>query len=156
MAAKPADFSNLIFRRSSVKDIGEISLDGKMLAVLSELDGRRSLSAVAGRLRLNGVELLKVVSRLLNMKLIVPVENAGAVLTPEFINDLYQALAVAVGPVAKLLLEETAAELGYGLMRIPCKQAPSLVERLADEISRDDKKITFEKRMLKKISALKS
>jgi hypothetical protein len=151
MAAKPADFSNVIFRQSTDTDLGEVSLDGKMLAVLTELDGKRPLSAVARRLQLDGVQLLKVISRLLNLKLIVPAGRQVSLLPPAFANDLFQALALAVGPVARLLLEDTIADLGLDLKRIPQDQAPRLVERLAADISRAEKKTAFEKQMLSKI-----
>ncbi|MFH1981809.1 MAG: hypothetical protein ABIL58_08190 [Pseudomonadota bacterium] len=156
MAAKPADFSHYVFRRTNSTNTGEVSLDGQMLKVLMELDGESPLSAVASRLNLDGIQLLKVVSRLLNMKLIVPVAKMESVLPPDFINDLFKALALAVGPVAKMLLEDTIADLGYPHDQIPKNRAASLVEYLAADISRSEKKTSFEKFMLQKIRALES
>ena len=156
MAAKPADFSHYIFRRTDNMDMGEVSLDGQMLKVLMELDGERPLSSVASGLNLDGVELLRVISKLLNMKLIVPVAKMESVLPPDFINDMFKALVLAVGPVAKMLMEDTIADLGYSHDRIPKDRAASLVEQLAGDITREEKKTSFEKYMLQRIRALET
>lgn len=151
MNAVARDILSLVFRRSDTKGLGEISLDGKMLAVLSEFDGKTPLGEIAGRLGLDDETIGRVAAKLSRLKLVVPVQAKVPALDQDFLNYLFQTLSLAVGPVAEIILEDTVAEMNYSLANFPTTQAAALVESLAREIQRDDKKLEFKRSMLAKI-----
>ncbi len=76
----------LVFRRVVREDIGEFSLDSNMLRVLMELDGKQNLSEIAKKTNVNMSELRKVMSKLLQLKLVKPVEVTVSMLDEIFSN----------------------------------------------------------------------
>jgi len=66
-------------------------------------------------------------------------------LIDEFIIFLTLQLAKAIGPLSRLLVEDSIQAAGYSLKRFPAVCAGDLVETLANEIHRADKKQQFKK-----------
>lgn len=145
------DMSSMVFSRVSHKDLGEFSLDGRMLNVLMELDGQKNVASVAKKTGLSHKEIREVLSRLLEHKLIEPVEDATSVADAEFLDFLNRQLGQAIGPIAEVLIEDAAAELGYSLDRFPGHRVAELVDLLAKEIQKDDKRNAFKQNMLQMI-----
>jgi hypothetical protein len=151
MDVSSGDISGMVFKRLSRNDTGEISLDGRMLSVLMELDGKKNLSAVAKQTGMSMNDLRSIISRLLELNLIEPLENAKPVLDKDFLSYLNSELANAIGPVAEVIIEDSASELGYDLSKFPGNRAAELIDLLAREIQKEDKKNTFKQNMLNKI-----
>ena len=74
MDLSSGEISTLIFKRAVSDDLGDFSVDQRMLSVFMELDGKTNLGTVARRAGLNMSTMREVVSRLLELKLIAPVE----------------------------------------------------------------------------------
>jgi len=64
---------------------------------------------------------------------------------------LSQQLHLAVGPIAEVLIEDAVADLGYSLYQFPSHRAAELVELLARQIQRQEKRTAFEQAMVKKL-----
>ena len=145
------DISRLLFRQALKNNVGEISIDGQLLGVFLELDGKKEVGTVARKAGLKLPEMRKVIAKLLDLKLIEP---AGMLETPvdqDFIDYLNRQLAEAVGPIADVLVEDYVTEAGFQPSQFPASQAASLVDALAREIQREEKMKVFKINMIKKL-----
>jgi len=141
----------LVFRRVVREDIGEFSLDSNMLRVLMELDGKQNLSEIAKKTNVNMSELRKVMSKLLQLKLVKPVEVTVSMLDEDFFEYLQAQLSLALGPIAEVLIEDALNDLGHQRTRFPTSRAAELVDFVAREIQREEKMGQFKQDMVKKI-----
>jgi hypothetical protein len=145
------DLAAMVYRRLQRDDLGEFAMDSRMLTVLMDLDGQRSLGQIAQSRGISAQALEAVVARLLDLRLITSVEAAAAKLDLDFISFLREQLSHAVGPIAEILLEDAVYDLGHDLDQFPANQVAELVDYLAREIRRQDKAIVFKQNILLKI-----
>ena len=145
------DIYPLIFRRAPSRDLGEFSLDSNMLGLLVELDGKRSLAVIARKMGLGTGTLRRLISRLYSMRLVEPVGRRVSVLSNSFFEYLSVELSLALGPIADVLIEEAVHDLGQTRSGFSRTHAPELVDLLAREIRREDKRLTFKRNMVEKL-----
>jgi len=148
MDVMSGDLSALVFKRIPAQNLGEFSLDGQMLSVLMEVDGRQSVGAIAQKLGLNPGAIRPAISSLLELKLIEAGDDALAVLDADFLAALKGELSLAVGPIAEVLIEDAAGDLGYTPERFPTHRAAEMVDMLAREIRREEKLASFKQNMV--------
>ena len=148
------DISGLVFRRADRGDLGEFSLDSDMLSVLVELDGKKSLDSVAKKAGLDMSTVKGVIFRLLKLKLIRPEGSRISVLSRGFFDYLNVQLSLALGPIADVLIEEAVTDLDHSKREFPRHRAAELVNLLAREIRREEKRIVFQQNMVKKIKEI--
>ena len=70
-------------------------------------------------------------------------------LDDKFFKQLAEHLAVAMGPMAEILIEDEIQAMGIDRDNIPAHRGAELVDILAREIPRDEKKIEFQQVMFK-------
>ncbi len=141
MDLSSAGISTMVFKRLLRDDLGDFSLDQKMLTVFMELDGQKNLGAVARKAGLNMSSMREVISKLLQLKLIEKVEEKILFLDNDFIEYLFGQFSLAVGPIAQVLIEDEIQDLGFTPAEFPTQRVAELVDRLSREIRRDEKKI---------------
>jgi len=141
----------MVFRRVMRDDLEEFSLDSHMFKVLMELDGKKSLAAVTEKIGLNMGNIRRVISKLLELKLIEPIQSTISTLDKGFFEGLCAQLSLAVGPIAEILIEDAVTDLGHSLSQVPDYRAAELVDLLAQHIQREDKRIDFKHNMVKQI-----
>ena len=73
------------------------------------------------------------------------------VLDGDFFRYLINQLSLATGPIAGVLIEDEVQALGYEVDQFPAYRAAELVDRLAGEIRREEKKTIFKNNMVSKI-----
>lgn len=146
------DISRLIFRQAVGENQKDVSLDGRLLSLFLALDGENSLGTLAQTIGLSPDDLRMAVTRLLELQLIEPLEKEFTYLDPEFLSYLTFQYAKAIGPLARILIEEELLAAGHHSTRIPKTQAVILVETLAREIQRKEKKDRFRRDMVRKIT----
>ena len=151
MDMSSGEITALVFRRVIQEGQKEFPVDSQMLKVLMELDGKTPLAVVARRTGLDMGSMRKSLSRLLKLKLIEPVESAVPVLDKDFMDHLTAQLSLAVGPIAQVLIEDGAVDLGHEPNRFPSHRAAELVDLLARQVQREDRKAEFKEEMLRKI-----
>ena len=149
MAISADELSVLVFRRTPHHDLGEFSLDSAMLSLLMELDGENSLGTVAQKVGLDLGTMKKVITKLYRLKLVEPVKSTVPLIDQEFLAELKRELTLAIGPLAGVLIEDAIGDMGYKQNRIPSHKAAELVELLARDINRDEKKNVFKMNMVK-------
>lgn len=141
----------LVFQSSVQGDIGDLSMDGRTLKVLMALDGRMDMATLARSLRMDLKTVAGIMQRLLKQHLVERVEAAACNLDEDFLDHLTGQLFLSVGPMAEVLVEDELAELGTDPTRVPCSRAAELVEILAQQIPREEKRLAFQKAMLTKM-----
>lgn len=145
------EFSAMVFKRVVRDDLGNFSLDARMLAVFMELDGKTPIGEVGRRAGLNMSTMREVIPKLLQLKLVAKVEKKGSTLDKDFLDYLFAELSLAVGPIAEVLIEDEIKALGFQLSRFPAHHIAELVNSLARSIRREEKKAVFKKNMINKI-----
>ena len=145
------NLSSMVFKSVVKGDIGEFSLDGRMLNVLMALDGEKGLGTVARALQMDPETLVPIIKRLYRGRLIQKIDKAIPAIDGDFIDALKMALSRAVGPIAEILIDDGIRELSPTPMAVPTDRAAELVELLARQIPREAKKIQFQKAMLEAI-----
>jgi hypothetical protein len=151
MDLSSARISTMVFKRLLRDDLGDFSLDQRMLTVFMELDGQKNLSDVAQKAGLNMSSMREVISKLLELKLIAKIEEEVFYMDDDFIEYLFGQLSLAVGPIAQVLIEDEIEELGFGVSNFPTHRAAELVDRLSREIRREAKRTVFRRNMINKI-----
>ncbi|RLG33555.1 hypothetical protein DRN98_03775 [Methanosarcinales archaeon] len=151
MDVSSGDISAMVFGRVLRDDLGEFSLDGNMLRLLMELDGKKNLAVIAKNMGLNMGTVRAVVLKLLQLKLIEPLEDSVSVVDTDFLEFLNNQLSLSIGPIAEIIIEDIVNELGYSLSKFPSHRAAELVDLLSKEIQREEKRRDFTKNMVDKI-----
>lgn len=155
------DFKNIVFRRVISANLGEVSLDRKMLTVLMEIDGVKTAGVISANTGLDFPVCAEVMKKLARINLIESVGNddvekpKGKALDSGFIKIVLAELSLAVGPIAEVIFEDEVADMGEAEDSFPQLRAAELVNRLAAQIPRDDKKIAFKQAMASAIKSLK-
>ncbi len=150
------DISRLVLNRKVSADLGEVSLDSEMLRVLMEFDGRKNLAQVARSQNMNMKQLREVLNRLQKIRLIEEARDAVPTLDAEFFKLLSSELSRAMGPIAEVVIEDEISDMGEGRARFPAHRAAELVDLLARQIIREERKVTFQQSMVKKLREIET
>jgi hypothetical protein len=142
------DISTLVFKRVVKEDAGEITFDARMLATFMELDGKKSLAVVAKNTGQKLSVLREAITKLFRLNLIEPVHSGLSFLDSDFVARLKKELSLAVGPLAEIVIEDAAGDLGHDLLRFPTQRAAEFVELIGREIKREEKRILFVQNMV--------
>ena len=153
MVLSSGNISSMVYKPKVSDDLGDFSLDGQKLLILMEMDGKATLGALAAKTGLTMGAIREVIADLLKLGLIEKVERAVSPVDNDFFRNLLDELALAVGPIASVLIEDEVQDLGHNVKSFPSFLATELVDRLAGEIRREDKKATFIKNMVRIIQA---
>ena len=145
------DFSALVFKGLVKDTLDEFSIDTQMLKVLSQLDGRKNLASVSRAINMDMKILREVLTRLYSVNLIAKVDKSVPMLNKEFFNFLVAQLSFALGPIAEFLIEEEIREFGDDPAKVPRRRAAELVNLLARQIPRKEKRVAFQQAMVLKI-----
>ena len=146
-----SEISSTVFKRIVRDDIGEYPLDHQMLSVFMELDGKAPLSSVARKVGLNMSTMREIIAKLMQHGLVEKVDQAAVTLDKDFLNHLVDQFSLAVGPIAQVLVEDEIHTLGHEVSRFPGHRVADLINNLAREIRRKEKKDVFLKMMAAKI-----
>lgn len=150
------DISKLVLKRTVRADMGEVSLDSRMLQVLMELDGKKPLGRIAQTLNLNMKSLREMANKLYQMGLCETATESMPTLGKDFFNQLSTELSRAMGPIADVVIEDEINEMGENPNRFPAHRAAELVDVLARQILREERKVAFQQAMVKKLREIKS
>ena len=153
MVLSSGNISSMVYKPKVRDDLGDFSLDGQKLMVLMELDGKSTLGALAAKTGMTMGVIREIIADLLRLGLIAKVETIISPVDNDFFRRLLDELALAIGPIASVLIEDEVQDLGHNVKRFPSFLATALVDRLAGEIRREDKKAIFIKNMVSIIQA---
>jgi hypothetical protein len=151
MGLSSGGVTGLVFKQAIRGDLGKLSLDGQMLSVLMNFDGKKTLGQVAQDLGLDLAAIKPIAARLIKYKLVERIEVAVNAVDQDFIAHLVSQLSVAIGPLGGIVVEDGLEDMGYTKKNFPIHRTAELVNLLSQEIQREDKRIQFKQVMLKKI-----
>lgn len=146
-----SELSVTVFKRVLRQDMEEYPLDHRMLSVFMELDGKTPLGTVAQKIGLNMGSMRDIIANLMRNGLVQKVDREITALDKDFFDYLAAHLSLAVGPIARVLIEDEVANLGYNLSQFPGHRVAELVDNLAREIRREEKREVFLQSMATKI-----
>ncbi|MCG8473252.1 MAG: hypothetical protein MI742_15535 [Desulfobacterales bacterium] len=145
------NIASSIYKRALTHDLGEVSLDSRMLTLLMQMDGEKNAATLAGELGMTLSEIRDVILRLSQLGLIEEVLSTVPSLSEEFYRFLSNRLSMAMGPMAEILLEDLLVEMKINRQSIPLTQAADLVGELAREIPREEKRVEFQQALLERL-----
>ncbi len=145
------DISVLVFKPVVRDDVGNFSLDGHMLSVLMALDGEKTLGQIAQQANLNMATIREAVRKLFELKLVEIIKQDIQFLDQDFISFLISEMSLAIGPLGEVIVEDGIEDLGYSKTTFPTNRAAELINMLAREIQRDEKRTEFKQSMVNKI-----
>lgn len=147
---------NMIFRLSSKRSPKEVSLKSLDWAVVTQLNGEKTMGQIGEILTLSQNEVHRIFSRLFNEGLLefVKTESEDHSPAPVFIGSMERQFKMYVGPVAEIIINDTLAELKTSREYLEKNQIPLLVELIGYQISNERKRLLFQKEMLTEIEEL--
>jgi hypothetical protein len=145
------DISPLVFQLAVKNEPGEVTLDKEMLAVIQELDGKKTVGMVAKNMGLELDKLRGIIAKLLTTGIVSLVSQSMQMMKEDFFIYLTDQLSLATGPMAEVLIDEALATLGYNLTNFPKHRVQELIDLLAPRIFREEKRATFKQNLYKKI-----
>lgn len=148
------DISKLVLKGYIKGNLGEFSLNGHMLQVLMQLDGKKSLATVANSLNIDLSTMKMVVAKLAELGLVEKPEPTVPGISKEFIDFLISQLANAMGPIAEVIFEDEIEHFGGDPKKIPKNRAAELITRLANEIPREEKRLEFQQAMVARLKSI--
>lgn len=148
------NIASSVYRRCVRNDLGEVSLDSRMLTLMMNLNGDKNAATLAGELGMTLSDVREVLSRLDQLGLIEEVVSSVPTLSADFYPFLADQLSKAMGPMAEILLEDLLTEMDLQRESIPLTRAAELVDALAREIPRSEKRTEFQQVLLGKLKNL--
>jgi hypothetical protein len=145
------DISPLVFQLSVKNEPGEVTLDKEMLAVIQELDGKKTIGMVAKNMGLELEKLKGIIAKLMTNGIVALVSQSMPIMKEDFFVYLTDQLSLATGPMAEVLIDEALATLGYNLTNFPKHRVQELIDLLAPRIFREEKRAVFKQNLYKKI-----
>lgn len=144
---------NTIFKLST-RSSREFSMRAEDWAVLREIDGYKSIKEVAEATQLTELQASRIIVRLYDLGLVeiageaTPVEETVDTVDESILNQVEKELTVAIGPMAPIVIDDCAEMLGHKRSELPRDFVPALLERLAEEIPDNDRRVRFQESML--------
>jgi hypothetical protein len=145
------NITSVILRRTLNSDLGEVSLDSQMLSVLMLVDGVKTVGDIAKRSNIDMHTLKEILLKLDKLNLIEADVATVPTLDEEFFEFLTKHLIIAMGPMAEIIIDDVIRDMGIDRNKIPTHKAAELVDILAREILRNEKRVQFQQTMIKKI-----
>jgi hypothetical protein len=138
----------MFFRKVTPAEGSEIRLNADMIRLLMVIDENKDLLQISNETGMDISMLNRILSKLLKLKLIEPVEKSNRFLSKKFLEDLRLTLSQAVGPMARILIEDTVAEMELKMSEIPRHQVAELISNVAREVPEENNQIEFKKTMI--------
>ena len=148
---------NAIYSLSKSKSPSEVTLRSAEWAVITQIDGHKTVRDISELLSLDSGEAAGLFNDLLQKELIelqsVDEEKVNYVPT-EFFKSLEAELVKIIGPVAPLIIEDTFMEMDTSKDHYLPERIPELIEMLSEEIVDDQKKVKFQQIMLNHLKGM--
>jgi hypothetical protein len=148
MQLSPAEMAHRIYKQVIPDDFFEFKCSNHMLKIMVCLDGASNLVAVSQKAGLTMKETIEAISHLSSLNIIEAAPNTETYLKADFFIVLKKQLSTALGPVAEILIEDAVGDLGHAFDTFPAIMSAELVELLAKDIQREDKRIIFQQNMI--------
>ncbi len=148
--------NNMIFRLTNKRSPKEINLKSLEWAVVTQVNGEKTVGQIGEILALSQIELQQIFSKLVGEGLLEFVESQSPDKSPSpaFINKLERQFKLFVGPIADIIINDTLSELKTSRQYLEKEQIPFLIELLSLQISSEKKRTQFQREMLNEIKGI--
>lgn len=148
----------VVFALSKTKSPSDVTLRSAEWAVITQVDGRKTVKEIAEILALNLDEAFDLFNNLYHKELISVVSTERVsenFVSEKFFEILQKEMTAIIGPVAPYVLEDTLWAMEASKERFKMEKVAELIENLSDEITDSAKKVKFQQVMLGTIKGLK-
>jgi hypothetical protein len=132
-------------------DPGEFTLDGRMFRIIREIDGKKTIGAIAKATGTDAESMRQIIRALLEREVIAPADGVIERVKEEFFAYLTNQLCLAIGPMAEVLIDDALEGIGLNRDRFQMHQARDLVQILTQKIPREEKRSVFKQNLTKRI-----
>lgn len=148
--------NNMVFKLSNKRSPKEVNLRSLEWAVVTQLNGEKTVGQIGEILALSEDELQQIFFNLIGEGLLEFVQSENTINSPSpaFVNNLERQFKLYVGPIADIIINDTLNELKTSRQYIEKSQIPFFVELLSLHISNTRKRTQFQKDMLNEIQGL--
>ncbi len=118
-------------------------------AVVSQLDGKKTVRQIADNLSLNTREIEEIFKKLAAADLLIPVNksNENNYLPLDYFKSLIHEMTLLLGPVAGIILEDVLKMMHYNRENFEKYRLPVFIDLLTNQIDDPVKQIEFQKRI---------
>lgn len=152
--------SNAVYRLAS-RPSADVQLRAEDWSVLTQLDGEKTVMDIAEASQLNELFTSKIICRLYELGLIelVSIQMSEPQMAVDYVEDRFVSmveteLMQAIGPMASIVVDDAAEQMGHSRSAIPMDMVPELIERLANEIPDPARRTKFQEAMLDRMKDL--
>jgi len=141
----------VVFNLSKDKSPGGMNLRSAEWAIITQIDGKKTLQEIALILALSQEEAINLFIGLYEKGLIgvqSTQKKEKSYVANSFFQTLEKELTAVIGPVAPFIIDDTLKEMELSQDQFQTNSVPDLIELLTDEISDNSKKIKFQTIML--------
>jgi hypothetical protein len=149
--------NDVVFTIKQEKPEEGLDLKSTEWAVLTQIDGEKTVQSIINNLAFSEDEGLKIFYNLfaggfVEVKDVRKKEQE--VVSPTFFKALEEILIKIIGPVAGYIIDDVLWEMDEKRDNFLKEQVPILTESISQEISDDEKRVQFQKEMLEIIKKL--
>lgn len=143
----------MVFRLSSRRSPKEVKLLHLEWAVVTQLDGEKTVDEIANVLALSFEESRQIFATLLKEGLLelVHMPEDDRYLAPTVFDEIEYELTVLLGPVAGILLDEVMSTIGRTKDKFDKNTLPIFLDFLANHITDLEKRNKFQKNIFVKL-----
>ncbi len=118
-------------------------------AVVSQLDGKKTVRQIANNLSLNTREIEEIFKKLVAADLLIPVSksNENNYLPSDYFKSLIHEMTLLLGPVAGIILEDVLKMMHYSRDNFERYKLPVFIDLLTNQIDDPVKQIEFQKKI---------
>jgi hypothetical protein len=125
-------------------------------AVISQLDGKKTVGQIADNLALNTAEIQEIFDKLIDANLLVQVDGSfeNDLIPIDFFKQLSHEMTYLLGPVASIVLEDVVELMHINKENMSKSLLPSLIDLITNQIDDPVKQVEFQKRIYPKVKPL--
>lgn len=118
-------------------------------AVVSQLDGKKTVRQIADNLSLNTREIEEIFKKLVAADLLIPVSksNENNYLPSDYFKSLIHEMTLLLGPVAGIILEDVLKMMHYSRDNFERYKLPVFIDLLTNQIDDPVKQIEFQRKI---------
>jgi helix-turn-helix protein len=146
-----------VYKLSNTRDPGSVQLKSLEWAVLTQLDGSKSVAEVADVLAMTKEEIFPIFEKLIKEGVVegVTVESKQVeYLSEDFFKEMEKILVLLIGPVASIIIDDVLFDMNKEKDNVEKDEAGALVEAVSAEINDSVKQLQFQQEMLKKLQEI--
>lgn len=143
----------MVFTLNSQRSPQKVKLLHLEWAVITQLDGEKTVGQIAVKLALNREEIQEIFKKLIDEELLELVNRSdGNRYVPiDFFDNIAHEMTLLLGPVAGIVLQDVLENMRKNREHFEKNQLPALVDLLTNQIDDPMKQKVFQKRIYPKI-----